>query len=129
MDEPQRNLEGTGSPKDPNTLEALDARLRARRARQEGGTERALHRPAGMPASAWGLAWRLAVEMVAAMVFGLGAGWLLDDWFGTAPTFVLILALLGIATGIWNVIRLTGRYQALQDAAEVPRSGARKERE
>lgn len=123
MDEPQRTTEG------PTSLEALDARLRARRTRDAGASERSLHRPAGMPASAWGLAWRLAVEMVAAMVFGLGAGWFLDDWLGTAPVMLLVLALLGIATGIWNVIRLTGRYQALQDAAEVPRSGARKERE
>jgi len=115
----------------PTSLEALDARLRERRARQEGSADRAssLYRPAGIPGSAWGLAWRLAIEMVAAMVFGLGAGWLLDDAFGTKPVLLLVMAFLGIATGIWNVLRVTRRYQALQDAAEDPRSGARNEQE
>lgn len=119
-------------PEDPGDpartrLEALDARLRERRARQDGHGGRALYRPSGMPGSAWGLAWRLGVEMAAALVFGIGAGWLLDDALGTQPIFLLILAFLGIASGIWNTLRLTRQYQALQDAAEDPRSGAQKD--
>lgn len=118
-------------PGSKSALEALDARLRERRAVQNGsdGRSSSLYRPAGVPATSWGLAWRLAIEMVAAMVFGLGAGWVLDDLFGTRPILLLVLAFLGIATGIWNVLRLTRRYQALQDEAEAPRSGARQKQE
>lgn len=122
MDERQRDSEGTGS------LEALDARLRERRARQASGG-RPLYRPSGVPATAWGLAWRLVIEMAAALIVCMGAGWFLDDWLGTGPVLLLVLAFLGIATGIWNVLRLTRRYQALQDAADVPRSGARSDQE
>lgn len=127
---PDRPRDSDRSP-DPghSSLEALDTRLRARRARQDGQDRRVLYRPSSVPASAWGLAWRLAIEMAAALVFGIGAGWLLDDALGTKPVFLLILAFLGIASGIWNVLRVTRRYQALQDAAEAPRSGAQKEPE
>ncbi|MEQ8347132.1 MAG: AtpZ/AtpI family protein [Sneathiellaceae bacterium] len=123
MEERPRDTEGAPS------LEALDARLRVQRGRQKEASERQQYRPSNVPASAWGLAWRLTIELAAAMVFGVGAGWLLDDWLGTAPGFLLAMAFLGIASGIWNVARLTRRYQALQDAAEIPRSGAREDRE
>lgn len=123
MDERPRDTDET------DRLEALDARLRVQRGRQDEARNRQQYRPSNVPASAWGLAWRLTIEMGAALVFGVGAGWLLDDWLETAPVFLLVLAFLGIASGIWNVARLTRRYQALQDAAEIPRSGSRNDRE
>ena len=87
----------------PPSLEDLDARLRAARSREEvavgrGPSERT-------PSSGLGVAMRLAVEMVAGVAVGVGIGWALDRWLGTAPWLMVVFLLLGGAAGVMNAYR------------------------
>jgi F0F1-type ATP synthase assembly protein I len=48
--------------------------------------------------------------LVGAVVIGAVVGYFLDRWFGTSPTFTLILGGLGFVGGILEVLRrLTGK--------------------
>jgi ATP synthase protein I len=91
----------------PTPLEDLDARLR--KARGEA-------KPAGRGAGSdggdsgrWlGVAFRIGVELVAALIVSVGIGLLIDWWFGTRPWGLIVLFMLGAATGIRNVYRAVG---------------------
>lgn len=48
---------------------------------------------------------RMGLELVIGMVAGGGIGWLVDQWLGTLPWFLLLLFLLGTAAGMMNVFR------------------------
>ena len=50
-------------------------------------------------------ALRLGSEFIAAIVVGAGAGFLLDQWLGTSPWFMLALLMIGFAAGVLNVAR------------------------
>jgi ATP synthase protein I len=41
------------------------------------------------------------------VIIGLGIGWVLDRALGTNPALLIVFFLIGVAAGIWNVIRLT----------------------
>ena len=53
------------------------------------------------------LGLRAGSEFVSAVIVGLGIGWVLDRALGTNPAFLIVFFLLGVAAGVWNVIRLT----------------------
>ena len=57
--------------------------------------------------SAMGLGLRAASEFAAAIVVGGLIGWQLDVWLGTKPAFLIVFFMLGVAAGVWNVIRVT----------------------
>jgi ATP synthase protein I len=57
--------------------------------------------------SAMSLGLRAGSEFVSAVILGLGIGWVLDRALHTNPAFLIVFFLLGVAAGIWNVIRLT----------------------
>lgn len=50
---------------------------------------------------------RAGTELVASIIAGGFIGWLLDGWLETKPVFLIIMLLLGIATGFVNVWRAT----------------------
>ena len=52
-----------------------------------------------------GSAFRISTELIAAVFVAIFIGWYLDKWLGTKPIFLIILLLVGIATGIFNVVR------------------------
>ncbi len=84
----------------PPSLDDLDARLRAAKAkRTEGGIDQ--------PARGQGLslALRLMTEMVVGVVVGVGIGLGLDYWLGTRPWFLIVFLFLGTGAGILNVYR------------------------
>lgn len=54
----------------------------------------------------WAIAIRVGVELVAALLVGVGIGWLLDRWLHTRPVFLIVFVLLGGAAGIRNVYRV-----------------------
>jgi len=93
------------------------ARLRARLDRLKGELKgRAASAPAPKqkpdpqpsPAgSAMSLGLRAGSEFVSAVIIGLGIGWVLDRALHTNPAFLIVFFLIGVAAGIWNVIRLT----------------------
>jgi ATP synthase protein I len=78
---------------------------RARQNRGDGA--RAPRRGGFAPGSqsALGLAFRISLELVVAVVIGVGIGWALDRWLGTAPWGMIILFFLGVAAGMVNVYR------------------------
>ena len=51
------------------------------------------------------LALRLGVEIVSAIIVGVGIGWYLDRWLGTAPFLLVLFFFLGSAAGVLNVFR------------------------
>jgi len=57
--------------------------------------------------SAMSLGLRAGGEFVSAVILGLGIGWVLDRALHTNPAFLIVFFLIGVAAGIWNVIRLT----------------------
>jgi len=57
--------------------------------------------------SAMGLGLRAASEFAAAVVVGGLIGWQIDVWLGTKPALLIFFFMLGVAAGVWNVIRVT----------------------
>jgi ATP synthase protein I len=57
--------------------------------------------------SAMSLGLRAGSEFVSAVIVGSGIGWVLDRALHTNPAFLIVFFLIGVAAGIWNVIRLT----------------------
>ena len=58
-----------------------------------------------------GSAFRLGTELVAAVVVGTIIGFILDNWFGTKPWFIIIFFFIGVIAGILNVIRVAKSMQ------------------
>jgi len=52
-----------------------------------------------------GLAFRISTELVAAIFVATFIGYYLDKWLGTKPIFIIILFIVGVAAGIFNVVR------------------------
>lgn len=87
-------------PKKP--LDTLDERIRAARgaAQPEGSAPQAAGLGAGL---------KIATEFVAAVMVGVGLGWLLDAWLETRPAFLLVFFVIGVAAGFVNIIRYARR--------------------
>ena len=58
-----------------------------------------------------GNAFKLGTELVASVVVGTIIGFILDNWFGTKPWFIIIFFFLGSAAGMLNVIKTANRMQ------------------
>ena len=54
-----------------------------------------------------GLAFRIGTELVVAVFVGGTIGFFLDTWLGTKPWLLIVFLLLGNASGLWNIFRLT----------------------
>lgn len=52
---------------------------------------------------------RVGVELVAALVVGLGLGYLADSYFKTQPVFIFIGVILGVTAGLLNLYRTVSR--------------------
>jgi ATP synthase protein I len=57
--------------------------------------------------SGMSLGIRAGSEFISAVVLGAAIGWGLDRLLGTNPAFLIAFFFLGVAAGVWNVIRLT----------------------
>ena len=58
-----------------------------------------------------GNALKLGTELVAAVVVGTIIGFILDNWFGTKPWFIILFFIIGVIAGMLNVIRVAKRMQ------------------
>ena len=58
-----------------------------------------------------GSAFRLGTELVAAVAVGTIIGFILDNWFGTKPWFIITFFFIGVIAGIMNVIRVANNMQ------------------
>ena len=123
-------------------LDRLSGELKARAAARPSAPAPKLQpRSAGDAAgSAMSLGLRAGSEFVSAVIVGSGIGWVLDRALGTNPAFLIVFFLIGVAAGVWNVIRLTSpkgaslnRNSPLSRAnspdKDVPRSASRAERD
>jgi len=96
-----------------------DERLRSNLARLRGSLDKAratgeARGPAragasGAPRgdSGMSLAMRAASEFISAIAVGAGIGWALDRLLRTNPAFLIGFFFIGVAAGVFNVIRLT----------------------
>lgn len=62
--------------------------------------------------SAAGLAMRAVTELLVGLLVCMGLGWAADKYLGTAPWIMLALMPLGLAAGVYNVMRLASSKQA-----------------
>jgi ATP synthase protein I len=90
-------------PDKPPSLDDIEDRLRAVRAREEADAGRG-PTPRGKP-TGMAMGFRIGVELVAGVLVGFGIGWGLDSWLGTAPWLMVLFLLLGGAAGVMNVYR------------------------
>ena len=58
-----------------------------------------------------GSAFKLGTELVAAVAVGTIIGFILDNWFGTKPWFIITFFFLGVIAGMLNVIRVAKNMQ------------------
>ncbi|MSP93766.1 MAG: F0F1 ATP synthase subunit I [Alphaproteobacteria bacterium] len=79
-------------------LAELEQRLKEARGRGEV-------RHTESPPSSMGIAFRLVSELLAGVIVGGAIGWGLDAFFGTAPILLIVMFLVGVAAGFFNVIR------------------------
>lgn len=111
--------------RDKPTLGDIDARIRAARGGAEG-KGRDDEGPGPRNVSGIGLAFRISIEFTAAVVVGVGIGWALDRWLGTAPWFMVLFLLLGFASGAMNIFRVV---KGLDSSVGLGQAVARKERQ
>ena len=84
---------------DAKRLAELEERL------QKAQRQRGESRPSEAPPSKLGIAFRLVTELLAGVIVGGGIGWALDNLFGTAPFLLIVMFMVGVAAGFFNVVR------------------------
>ena len=94
---------------DPRNLDQLDAKLKAARDRIEGREEGS--KTGSYNDSLAGVGYRMSIELVVGICVGLGLGWLVDTQMGTRPWFMIGFMFLGLAAGVFNVVRLSKDVQ------------------
>ena len=95
-------------------LAKLSGDLKGRAAANSAASEAARPRSDGM-GSAMAMALRAGSEFVAAIIVGAGVGWAIDRALGTNPAFLIVFFMLGVAAGVFNVIRATSPKGASQN--------------
>jgi len=65
----------------------------------------------GSNAASFGKALKISTELVAAVIVGATIGFILDNWFGTKPLLIICFFIVGVVSGIINVIRSAKKMQ------------------
>lgn len=94
------DITGKPPPNDLKTLNALSDKVEKAQIRRTPTSP--VNKGRG---TAIGLAYRLSMELVVGIVVGGYIGWWLDGFFNTAPLFLLIMLILGMAAGVVNLLR------------------------
>jgi ATP synthase protein I len=101
---------GNDQPDDDAALRArldnLSGALRAQRPKA-ASPQSTSSKPPDNFASGMSMGLRAGSEFVAAILVGGAIGWGLDWVLKTKPAFTIVFFLLGVAAGVWNVIRAT----------------------
>jgi ATP synthase protein I len=93
-------------------LSDIERRISAMQGRQNQDGKRKDVR--GLPVGAGGIMGRVATELVAGVIVGAFIGWMLDNWLGTSPLFMVLMFFLGAMAGMLNVWRMfSGRGLAV----------------
>jgi len=88
-------------------LDKLAGDLKGRAAPPQPQAPRSSRASSASAGSAMSLGLQAGSEFVSAVVVGAGIGWVLDKALGTKPAFLIVFFFIGVAAGVWNVIRLT----------------------
>lgn len=99
---------------DPRNLDQFDAKLKAARDRIEGREDQG-SKTGSYNDSLVGVGYRMSIELVVGICAGLGLGWLIDWQMGTKPWFMIGFMFVGLAAGIFNVVRLSKDIQRRMD--------------
>jgi len=105
---------------DPDVRRLNEIEERLRKAREKRGEVRQVE----APNSKLGIAFRLVTELMAALIVGGAIGWGLDRILGTGPFLFIVMFMVGVASGIYTVVRTAqqmNRDQAAKDAGSVKR--------
>ncbi len=106
-DQDERKAEPGSSDRLRERLRELERKLEPGDDKREGMSDE----EAASRSSALGKAFKISTELVAGVFVGGFIGWALDNWLmpglgmKTAPAFLVVFLLLGIAAGFLNVIR------------------------
>ena len=65
----------------------------------------------GSNATSIGVALKISTELVAAVVVGSTIGFILDNWFDTKPILTICFFIIGVVSGILNVIKSAKKMQ------------------
>jgi ATP synthase protein I len=104
----------------PDSGRLADIEARLKKAREKRGEVRQVE----SPNSKLGVAFRLVTELLAAVIVGGAIGWGLDRLFGTGPLLLIVMFMVGVAAGFFNVVRSAqqmNRDQAAKEADELRR--------
>ena len=105
---------------DPDARRLADIEERLRKAREKRGEVRQVE----SPNSKLGIAFRLVTELMAAVIVGGAIGWGLDRVLGSGPFLFIVMFMVGVAAGIFTVVRTAqqmNRDQAAKDAGNSKR--------
>ncbi len=81
----------------------LETKLKAAKAQYEKETVR----PPSSHSREMSLGIRAFMEMLGVLLGSGIMGWVLDDYFGTSPTILIIFVILGIAAAFFSVYKLS----------------------
>ncbi|MCP4073372.1 MAG: F0F1 ATP synthase assembly protein I [Hyphomicrobiales bacterium] len=82
-------------------LKSLDSRLRENDQKRNSGNKKSDN-------VNFSNAIRLSTEFVVAILVGVGIGWTIDRFFGTAPWAMIIFLPMGFIAGVRNIMRAAG---------------------
>jgi ATP synthase protein I len=105
---------------DPDARRLAEIEERLRKAREKRDEVRQVE---ASNSKLW-VASRLVTELMAGVIVGGALGWGLDRILGTAPFLLIVMFMVGIAAGIFNVVRTAqqmNRDQAAKDAESSKR--------
>ncbi|MGQ0484438.1 MAG: AtpZ/AtpI family protein [Hyphomicrobiales bacterium] len=91
----------------PDRFEDFERRLDKTLAARRGAAG-----PDTTEGSAAGLALRAVSELAVGLLVSMGLGWMADKYLGTTPWIMLALMPVGLAAGVFNVMRLSRSKQA-----------------
>ncbi len=94
------------------------ARLKALSDQLEAARARIAPPPRPDAGASYGQGMRVVTELLAGVVGGALIGWLLDQWFGTAPVLMLVMLALGVAGAFWSMLKNAGRTAKTADATK-----------
>ena len=105
---------------EPPDLADFEARLR--KAKGSPSTENA---DRARRQSSVGLAQgiRVGMEMLAALLVGGGIGWMLDQWVGSTPAFLIVFVMLGLAAGVRSALRAAKQVEKAGRSADGREQG------
>jgi ATP synthase protein I len=86
-------------------IDALGERLKAARGREDERNPK----PAPVADDNYRLGNRVLGELIGGLVGGAFFGWVIDQFAGTSPLFLLVLLFAGVGVAFRNIIRISSR--------------------